>query len=150
MRRALAIDEASLGSEHPRVAGHLNHLALLLCDMNRLKDAELLMRRVLAINKTRLGSEHPKVAVDLNNLAQLLHKTNRLKEAVSLSRHAVEILLLSMEQTGYEHSLFKLTVHNHKALLAEMGRDKEEQEAAVEQLIESAKAVVLSQKIKQP
>ena len=49
MRRALAIDEASYGKDHPRVARDLNNLAQLLQDTNRLAEAEPLMQRALAI-----------------------------------------------------------------------------------------------------
>ena len=48
-RHALAIDEASLGKDHPNVAIRLNNLAGLLQDTNRLDEAEPLMRRALAI-----------------------------------------------------------------------------------------------------
>jgi Tetratricopeptide repeat len=48
-RRALAIDEASLGPNHPNVAIRLNSLAFLLRTTNRLAAAEPLMRRALAI-----------------------------------------------------------------------------------------------------
>ena len=40
IRRALAIDEASFGDNHPNVAIPLNNLALLLKATNRLADAE--------------------------------------------------------------------------------------------------------------
>jgi tetratricopeptide (TPR) repeat protein len=46
-RRALAIDEASLGPDHPNVSSYLNNLARLLRATNRLQEAEPLMRRVL-------------------------------------------------------------------------------------------------------
>jgi hypothetical protein len=46
-RRALAIDEASFGSDHPEVAIDLNNLARLLQATNRLSDAESLSRRVV-------------------------------------------------------------------------------------------------------
>ena len=49
MRRALSIDEASLGEAHPTVAAHLNNLATLLQATNRLAEAEPLMRRHLVI-----------------------------------------------------------------------------------------------------
>ncbi|MGB2680981.1 MAG: tetratricopeptide repeat protein, partial [Candidatus Competibacter sp.] len=62
MRRALAIDEHSFGSEHPNVAACLNNLAQLLQATNRLAEAEPLMRRALAIDEHSFGSEHPKVA----------------------------------------------------------------------------------------
>jgi predicted component of type VI protein secretion system len=48
MRRALAIDEAAYGPEHPKVARRLKNLAQLLKVTNRLAEAELLMRRAQA------------------------------------------------------------------------------------------------------
>ena len=62
MRRALAIDEASFGAEHPNVARDLNNLAQLLQATNRLAEAEPLMRRALAIDEASFGAEHPNVA----------------------------------------------------------------------------------------
>jgi hypothetical protein len=44
MRRALRMDEATFGSEHPTVARDLNNLAQLLKATNRLVEAEPLMR----------------------------------------------------------------------------------------------------------
>ena len=63
MRRALAIDEASFGPDHPDVASDLNNLAQLLQDTNRLAEAEPLMRRALAIDEASFGPEHPNVAI---------------------------------------------------------------------------------------
>ena len=51
MRRALAIDEQSFGTEHPNVAIRLNNLALLLKATNRLSEAEPMMRRALRIDE---------------------------------------------------------------------------------------------------
>ena len=59
MRRALAIDEASLGADHPEVAIRLNNLAQLLQATNRLAEAEPLMRRALAIDETSFGPITP-------------------------------------------------------------------------------------------
>ncbi len=91
MRRALAIDEASYGPDHPDVAIRLNNLAALLQATNRLAEAEPLMRRALAIDEASFGPDHPDVATDLNNLAQLLQATNRLAEAEPLMRRALAI-----------------------------------------------------------
>ena len=74
MRRALAIDEKSVGPDHPNVASDLNNLAQLLQATNRLAEAEPLMRRALAINEKSVGPEHPSVAMTLNNLAILLEE----------------------------------------------------------------------------
>ena len=62
MRRALAIDEASFGPDHPNVAIGLNNLAQLLQATNRLGEAEPLMRRTVAIVvefTRRTGYRHP-------------------------------------------------------------------------------------------
>ena len=59
MRRALAIDEASYGKDHPNVAIDLNNLAQLLQATNRLGEAEPLMRRALAIDEASYGKDHP-------------------------------------------------------------------------------------------
>ncbi len=91
MRRALKIDEARFGPNHPRVGIELNNLAALLRETNRLAEAEPLMRRALKIDETSLGPDHPSVSRDLNNLAALLRETNRLAEAESLMRRALKI-----------------------------------------------------------
>ena len=91
MQRALEIDEASYGPDHPEVARDLNNLAMLLQATNRLGEAEPLMRRALAIAEASYGPDHPDVATDLNNLASLLYATNRLSEAEPLIRRALAI-----------------------------------------------------------
>jgi len=72
MRRALDIDEASFGSQHPDVAIDLNNLALLLQATNRLFEAEPLMRRAAEIFERSLGPDHPNTKIVQGNLAVLL------------------------------------------------------------------------------
>ena len=91
MRRALKLDEASYGLDHPEVAIRLNNLSMLLRDTNRLAEAEEMMRRALKINEASYGPDHPEVAVLLNNFAQLLQDTNRLAEAEEPMRRALQI-----------------------------------------------------------
>ncbi len=114
MRRALTIDEASFGKDHPRVAAHLNNLAQLLQDTNRPAEAEPLMRRALEINEASLGKDHPMVATDLNNLAQLLQDTHRLTEAEPLMRRALEIDEASF---GKDHPDVAIRLNNLAGLL---------------------------------
>jgi hypothetical protein len=59
MRRALAIDEASYGKDHPNVAIQLNNLASLLQATNRLAEAEPLMGRAFVIFWKSLGLDRP-------------------------------------------------------------------------------------------
>ena len=139
MRRALKIDEASFGPEHPVVARDLNNLAGLLQATNRLEAAEPLMRRALEIDEVSFGREHPRVAVQLNNLAQLLQDTNRLDEAEPLSAQHLEIFLLFTMRTSHAHPHLHAAFENYRGLLALMGRDEEAQQAAFEALMEAVK-----------
>ncbi|MCK4886582.1 MAG: tetratricopeptide repeat protein, partial [Planctomycetes bacterium] len=75
-RRALAIDEASFGPNHPDVARDLNNLAKLLRDTNRLDEGEPLMRRALAIFEKSLGAEHPSTVTVRRNLERFRDKDN--------------------------------------------------------------------------
>ena len=119
LRRALAIDEVNYGAGHPNVAIHLNNLAQLLKDTNRLGEAEPLMRRALAIGEASYGAEHPRMALRLNNLAQLLQATNRLEEAEPLMRRA-----LAIAEAGYgtEHPYVANCLNNLTTLLQTTNR----------------------------
>jgi hypothetical protein len=119
MRRALAIDQASYGKEHPEVARDLSNLAALLQATNRLSEAEPLMRRALAIDEANYGKEHPRVATDLNNLAALLQATNRLSEAVPLMRRA---LAIDQASYGLEHPNVAIRLNNLAQLLQATNR----------------------------
>jgi tetratricopeptide (TPR) repeat protein len=118
-RRALAIDEASYGTEHPELATGLNNLAELLKSTNRLSDAEPLYRRAVAIAEGSCGTEHPNVAISLTNLAELPHATNRLSEAEMLNRRALAIFEASY---GPEHPHVAIGLNNLAALLQEANR----------------------------
>jgi hypothetical protein len=122
MRRALAIDEASYGSDHPNVATALNNLAALLQATNRLAEAEPLMRRALAIDEASYGSDHPNVATDLNNLASLLQATNRLAEAEPLMRRA---LAIDEASYGSDHPNVAICLNNLASLLQDTNRLEE-------------------------
>jgi hypothetical protein len=75
MKRALTIDEASLGKDHPSVARDLNNLAQLYQATNRLTEAEPLMKRMLEIFidfTRRTGHRHPHLMAAANNYSVLL------------------------------------------------------------------------------
>jgi len=109
MKRALAIDEASFGKDHPDVARDLNNLAQLLQATNRLSEAEELMHRALTIDEASFGPDHPDVARDLNNLAQLYQATNRLKEAESLMKR---VLAIDQAIFGPDHPALATDLNN--------------------------------------
>ena len=131
MRRALAIEEKSLGTEHPRVAMSLNNLAALFGATNRLSEAEPLMRRALAIEEKSLGTEHPDVAILLNNLGQLLQATNRLSEAEPLIRRYLIIFIDFTRRNEQEHPHLWAAFGNYRRLLQDMGKSDTEIEATI-------------------
>ena len=88
MRRALALDEAHYGPDHPNVAMVLTNLAVLLEITGRPAEAEQLARRALAIDEVRFGADHPNVATNLTNLARILQAMNRPTEAEPLMQRA--------------------------------------------------------------
>ncbi len=122
IRRALLINEASLGDKHPTVAANLSNLAGLLRDTGRLTEAEPLIRRALSINEASLGGEHPTNANDLNDLATLLSETDRQVEAEPLMRRA---LLISEANLGSEHPTIATHLVNLAGLLQDTNRRAE-------------------------
>jgi len=119
MRKALKIDEASLGPDHPDVAICLNNLAQLLQATNRLSEAEPLMKRALKIDEDSFGPDHPNVAKHLNNLALLLQATNRLSEAEPMMRRVLKIDDASF---GPDHPNVSRGLNNLAHLLAATDR----------------------------
>jgi tetratricopeptide (TPR) repeat protein len=122
MRRALAIDETSLGPNHPIVAIRLINLAELLRETDRPHEAEPLLRRALAIDETSFGPDHPEVATDLNSLAHLLQATSRLDEAEPLVRRAIVICENSF---GLNHPSVAAQINNLAGLLQKTNRFEE-------------------------
>jgi tetratricopeptide (TPR) repeat protein len=98
MRRALTIEEKTLGADHPNVAVRLSNLASILTNISRPAEAEPLLRRALGIQEKRFGLEDPRIAIYLNNLAELLRKADRPAEAEPLYRRALGILKKGSEQ----------------------------------------------------
>ncbi len=121
-RRALKIDVASYGADHPVVAIDLNNLAGLLQLTNRVSEAELLYIRALKTTESYYGAEHPSVATSLNNLATLLRSTNRASEAEPVYRRALKI-----DETSYgaDHPTVAIRLSNLARLLESTNRISE-------------------------
>jgi tetratricopeptide (TPR) repeat protein len=119
VRRALKINETTLGPDHPVVATGLNNLAELLRATNRLADAEPLYRRALAINEASFGLNDSSVAICLNNLAELLRANNRFADAKPLYRRALAINETSF---GRDHPDVGQSLNNFAQLLQDTNR----------------------------
>ena len=73
--RALAIDEAALGPNHPDVAIDLNNLGGVLRAQGDLAGAKSLFERALQIFQNFLGAQHPNTKIvqkNLNSINQVL------------------------------------------------------------------------------
>ena len=122
MRRALEIDVAAFGEQHPNVAIRSSNLAALLRNTNRIEEAEPLMWRALEIDEAAFGEQHPTVAIRLNNLAVLLQDTNRITEAEPLMRRALEIDVAAF---GEQHPTVAIRLNNLAMLLQDTNRIEE-------------------------
>ena len=135
-RRALAIDEASLGPDHYEVATDLNNLALALKDTNHLREAEPYFRRAWHIYEASLGPKHPLVAGVLYNLATLQRLTGAPKEALQMLVRSASIYLAQMSELGCEHPNLGLVLNTYADVLRlDFGLGPAKGDAAVSKLV---------------
>jgi DNA-binding SARP family transcriptional activator len=131
LRRSVAIAErCAAGGAYADIAEHIDALAALLRDTNRLAQAEPLHRRSIALCEAALGPDHPRVATALNELAILLHYSNRLAETEALYRRA---LAIDKARCG-DHPLIALRLHNLALVLHETNRLAEAEQLLVRAL----------------
>jgi len=131
-RRALAIYERELGSEHPHIAASRNNLANALQAQGKLEDAELEHRRALALRERVLGPEHPLVASSRSNLAVVLSEQGRLDEAELETRRALELRERSL---GLQHPDVAMS-HNNLATVLQARGQHEQAEAEFRRALE--------------
>ncbi|MFI5890518.1 tetratricopeptide repeat protein [Actinoplanes sp. NPDC051513] len=120
--RALRIEEAVFGPDHPVVAVRLNNLANTVVALGYPAEAEPLQRRSLAISETAFGPDHPDVAIRLNNLALTLIDLGRSAEAEPLQRRA---LAVTEHAVGPEHPAVAIRLGNLAITLNDLGRPAE-------------------------
>jgi CHAT domain-containing protein/Flp pilus assembly protein TadD len=106
-KQSIAINEKTLGSDHPDLAGPINNLAVLYDGHGRYDDAEPLYRRSLAIKEKAFGLEHPNVAATLINLGLLYSHEGHYADAETVLKRA---------QVIYEKALGVDDPHVAKAL----------------------------------
>jgi serine/threonine protein kinase len=88
--RALEIDRRVLGDDHPRIAMHLNDLAIVAQNIGDLKLAETLFRDSIRRNELAYGDQHPETVAARGNYGLLLQREGRLTEAEPLLRSALD------------------------------------------------------------
>jgi tetratricopeptide (TPR) repeat protein len=118
LERALAIDEAAFGPEHPKVAIRVNNLGRVLQDLGDLDGARAYCERALAIDEAALGSHHPEVARDVNNLGSVLQDLGDLTGARA---HYERALAIDEAAFGPHHPNVARDVNNLGMVLQDLG-----------------------------
>jgi tetratricopeptide (TPR) repeat protein len=118
-QRALAIDEKSLGQDHPDVATRLNNLAQLYWNQGRYTEAEPLYQRALAIDVQTLGAKHPDTADTLHALAGLYQDQGQYAKAKPLYER---VLHIREKALGAEHPKTAGTLHDLARLYQDQAR----------------------------
>jgi tetratricopeptide (TPR) repeat protein len=126
--RALAIDEAAYGPDHPDVAIRLSNLAQILQDLGQPAEARPLAERALAITEAAYGPDHPNVGIGLNNLAQILRDLGQPAEARPLTERA-----LAIDEAAYgpDHPDVATLRANLAVILRELGRGSDTEQGPV-------------------
>lgn len=97
--RALELQQARLGPEHPDVAMTLNNMGMVLAVLGRADDAIASYQKSLDIHRAIEGPGHPNTATAEHNLGVLLRSRGRYVEA----RAALEQALAVRRATLGEH-----------------------------------------------
>jgi tetratricopeptide (TPR) repeat protein/predicted Ser/Thr protein kinase len=109
VEQALALQEATLGPEHPGLASNLSILARAHQATGDYDQAEALYERALAISRDTLGPEHPILALDLNSLGNVHSATGDHGQAKLLFGQAVAIWEAAL---GPEHPYLASGLYN--------------------------------------
>ncbi|XP_056594291.1 nephrocystin-3 isoform X2 [Triplophysa dalaica] len=90
-RRALQLEELTLGKDSADCAKTLNELGVLYYLQNNLDAAKVFMTRSLEMRQRVLGADHPDCAQSLNNLASLHSERKEYETAEELYEIALDI-----------------------------------------------------------
>lgn len=120
-QRALEIDEASYGEDHPTVAGDFAELGRLMITFRRAEEAEDFLRKALAIDESCFGKEHPIIARHLADLAEVMRIVGRRSDAEELLQRGIRISLPPAVNKTNPLSIFKSVMFSYIALLQGQG-----------------------------
>jgi Tfp pilus assembly protein PilF len=116
--RALRIDEAAFGPDHPNVAIRVNNLGSVLQYLGDLASARQHFERALRIDEAVFGSNHPDVARVVNNLGKVLQDLGDLAGA---QQHFERALRIGEATLGPNHPNVAIRVNNLGSVLQALG-----------------------------
>lgn len=129
-KKALLIDEKTIGKEHPGYAACLNNLATVYQSQGRYDEAIEQFEEALEIGEKTIGKEHPDYAISLNNLALVYKSQGRYDEAIEKYKEALRI---GEKTLGNEHPGYATRLNNLANVYQAQGRYEE----AIEQFEEA-------------
>jgi eukaryotic-like serine/threonine-protein kinase len=89
--RALALQEAAFGPDHPSVATTLARLATTSATLERFPEAFAFARRSLEASERLLGPEHPALSIPLHSMGFLFYSSGRIAEGRPFLERALAI-----------------------------------------------------------
>jgi len=116
--RALKIDEAVFGPNHPEVATVINNLGSVLQAQGDFTGAKAAFVRALPIFKKELGDKHPYVAMVENNLGSVLEDNGDYPGAQAAYERALPIL---KKELGDSHPSVAVLENNLGSVLQAQG-----------------------------
>jgi len=116
--RALAIDEAAYGPDHPTVAIRVNNLGLVLQALWDMEGAKKMHERALAIGEAAYNPDHPEVAIYVNNLGLVLKAVGDMEGAKKMFEHA---LAIGEAAYGPDHPTVAIYANNLGSVLHDLG-----------------------------
>lgn len=130
-QHVLALDEISLGPEHPETLISKSCVAEALTHQGKHKEAEVIHRETLATRRKVLGPSDCSTLTSMNNLALVLDRQGKYSEAQEMHE---EVLALSKAVCGPEHPDTWTTTNNLALVLAKQGKHKEAESMHKEEL----------------
>ncbi|MBZ3877413.1 Nephrocystin-3 [Sciurus carolinensis] len=118
-RRALQLEELTLGKDTPDNARTLNELGVLYYLQNNLETADQFLKRSLEMRERVLGPDHPDCAQSLNNLAALCNEKKQYEKAEELYERALDIRRRALAP---DHPSLAYTVKHLAILYKKMGK----------------------------
>ena len=100
LNRALELQRAALGPEHPDTLKTQDHLITLWLDQERIQWAEPIIRQQWEIRRRTLGPDDPATLISQSNLLIALLALQRPKEALPLGQ---ELLAIRQRRLGDSH-----------------------------------------------
>jgi tetratricopeptide (TPR) repeat protein len=125
LTRAIGIQSAELGSEHPEVLNSLNNLAASYQAEGNLEQAEKLILQVYAARQSTLSATSPEFLGSLNQLASLYYQQGDFAKAAPFFEKIVKVL---PEVLPEHHPAFARYHGNYGACLGKLGQMEDAEE----------------------